>query len=165
MAQIFDVVLMERRADKHIPSSEWLSYLHEFFDDDRPLDQLFDEMLSADGVDPERRPAARFLLDRDADSHVLARDVGRIAFGRDLQCAQCHDHPLIDDYHQRDYFALLAFFTGTKVLTTNDKKVTLTNESGGGALYRSVFDSSAKGTAYPRAGGASRSTCRRLRKA
>jgi hypothetical protein len=153
MAQIFDVTLMERRAEKHISSSEWLSYLYDFFDHDRPLHQLFDELLSADGIDPERRPAARFLLDREADSHVLARDVGRIAFGRDLQCAQCHDHPLVDDYRQRDYFALLAFFTGTKVFTTNDKKVILTDESGGGVSYRSVFDSSATGTAYPRVPG------------
>jgi hypothetical protein len=34
-------------------------------------------------------------------------------FGMDLQCAQCHDHPLVDHYLQSDYYGLLAFVNRT----------------------------------------------------
>nr|WP_145349604.1 DUF1549 domain-containing protein [Roseimaritima multifibrata] len=39
----------------------------------------------------------------------VTRDLGRIFLGRDLQCAQCHDHRTVDDYLQRLYFGLIAF--------------------------------------------------------
>ena len=28
-----------------------------------------------------------------------------------MQCAQCHNHPLVEDYQQSDYYGLLAFFS------------------------------------------------------
>jgi hypothetical protein len=67
------------------------------------------QILGADGSDPATRPAARFLLDREADPNVLTRDVGRLFLGMDLQCCQCHDHPLIDGYKQQYYYGLYAF--------------------------------------------------------
>ena len=33
------------------------------------------------------RAAAKFYLDRDGEPNLLARDVGRLFFGHDLQCA------------------------------------------------------------------------------
>ena len=51
----------------------------------------------------------KFYLERNGDPNLLTRDVGRIFFARDLQCCQCHDHPLIEHYHQADYYGLLAF--------------------------------------------------------
>ena len=57
-------------------------------------------MLSTDGTDPKTRPAAKFFLDRDLEPNLVTRDLGRVFLGRNLQCAQCHDHPLVDDYKQ-----------------------------------------------------------------
>ncbi|MEE2642149.1 MAG: DUF1553 domain-containing protein, partial [Planctomycetota bacterium] len=51
--------------------------------------------------------------------NLLTRDIGRIFFGRDLQCAQCHDHPLVDDYLQSDYQGLLAFVAPGYIKTVN----------------------------------------------
>ena len=68
------------------------------------------------------RPAAKFYLDRDGDPNLLARDVGRLFFGRDLQCAQCHDHPLVDDYLQSDYYGLMAFVSRGVLFTTPRKR-------------------------------------------
>ena len=62
------------------------------------------EILAADGADPKLRPAARFYLDRKSEPNLITRDIGRIFFGRDLQCAQCHNHPLVKDYQQSDYY-------------------------------------------------------------
>ena len=77
--------------------------------ENKPWNVLAREVLQADGDDPAQRPAARFALDRASDPNVITRDIGRIFFGRDMQCAQCHDHPLVDDYLQSDYQGLLAF--------------------------------------------------------
>ena len=75
---------------------------------------------------PQLRPAAKFYLDRDGDPNLLARDIGRLFFGRDLQCAQCHDHPLVDDYLQADYYGLMAFVNrGVLFDDAKDKKIVL----------------------------------------
>ncbi|MCC7087268.1 MAG: DUF1549 domain-containing protein [Pirellulales bacterium] len=153
MTQVFDTMLMERRPQKHVEITKWQAYLYEGFAADKPLDQLFRELLSADGADPALRGAARFVLDRDADPNVLTRDVGRIVFGHDLQCAQCHDHPLIDDYYQRDYYELLAFFNRTKLFNEQGKTMMLMDDPHGEVSYQSVFDPSAKGTVHPRVPG------------
>ncbi len=83
--------------------------------------ELVTEILSADGTDPTTRGAAKFYLDRLADPNLLTRDVGRMFLGRDLQCAQCHDHPLIDDYKQAHYYGIFAFLNRT-TLFEDDKK-------------------------------------------
>lgn len=139
-AEVFDVMLMERRADKHVPHAEWLKYLQTSFHQNKPWDQLAREILSADGTDPALRPAAKFWLDRDAEPHLLTRDVGRIFFGIDLQCAQCHDHPLVEHYLQSDYYGLFAF--NNRTVLFNDeaaKKMLLGEKAEGDAAYKSVF--------------------------
>ena len=104
-----DVLLMERRAEKHTKAAEWRAFLEESVAVNKPWTQLISEILTADGGDEKSRHVARWLLEREAESHLLARDVGRLFLGRDMACAQCHDHPRIDDYSQRDYHGMLAF--------------------------------------------------------
>src|SRR5262249_44214624 len=106
MQRTFDVFLMERRPDKHVPKAAWQEYLHASFAANKPLDQLVSELLSSDGSDSATRPAAKFYLDREADPHLLTRDVGRLFLGMNLECAQCHDHPLYPSYKQADYYGL-----------------------------------------------------------
>ena len=154
MATTFDVMLMERRPDKHVPSQEWQKYLQECFSQNRPFDQLAREILSADGTDPATRPAAKFFLDRDAEPDSSSRDVGRMFFGMDMQCAQCHDHPLVDHYLQADYYGLLAFVNRTELF--NDaaaKKMHLAERSSGDTSYKSVFTGDAASTRPQLPGG------------
>lgn len=109
IATSLDVMLMERRANTNIPQDDWLNWLVASVREDKPWNVLVREILTADGNDPATRVAARFYLDRGSEPNVIARDIGRIFFGRDLQCAQCHDSPLVSDYLQADYHGLLAF--------------------------------------------------------
>lgn len=111
MAQVFDVMLMERRTEAYGPAAPWREFLFRAFAENRPYDVLVRQILEPDGSDPKTRPAARFLLERDADPHTMTRDVGRLFLGMDIQCCQCHDHPLIDDYKQQHYYGLYAFFS------------------------------------------------------
>ena len=88
MAAAFDVMLMERRADKHVKSLEWQQYVLTSFQQNKPYNQLAAEILGADGVDPKMRGPAKFYLDREAEKDLVTREVGRMFFGIDLECAQ-----------------------------------------------------------------------------
>ncbi|MFO0868334.1 MAG: DUF1549 domain-containing protein [Pirellulales bacterium] len=154
MAEQFDVVLMERRPDMRVPAADWRKYLVESFAANKPWDQLAREILSADGVDPQQRPAAKFYLDRDGEPNLLTRDISRVFFGMDLQCAQCHDHPLIDDYTQSDYYGVFAFLTRGFVFTDkkDNKQVFYAEKADGEAKFSSAFTKQA-GMTGPRVPG------------
>ncbi len=140
LANTFDAMLMERRADAHVPSPEWQKYLYESFLANKPYDQLVREIVAADGVDPATRPAAKFFLDRTAEPNLVTRDIGRLFFGRDLQCAQCHDSPLVNDFLQADYYGVQAFVVRTVMF--NDvaaKKQFLGEKADGDVAFTSVF--------------------------
>jgi hypothetical protein len=141
MADVFGVMLMERRPDKYVPRADWQEYLRAAFADNKPWDGLVRELLSADGTDPKARPASKFFLDREGDPNVMARDVGRLFLGINLQCAQCHDHPLVAHYKQEQYYGLFAFLSRSYLFTDKAKNLTVLAEKGeGDVTYQSVFD-------------------------
>lgn len=139
MQIVFDVMLMERRPDKGITSAAWEAYLRESFARNKPYDQLAREILGADGSEPEHRAAAKFTIDRDCDPNLMVRDVGRLFLGRDLQCAQCHDHVLIDDYKQAHYYGLFAFYNRSYVVEQADGLKTIGEKADGDVTFSSVF--------------------------
>ena len=140
LANTFSVTLMERRADANVPLAEWDKYLYDSFLANKPYDQLVRELIASDGVDPATRPAAKFFLDRTAEPNLVTRDVGRIFLGRDLQCAQCHDSPLVNDFLQSEYYGVQAFVVRTVMFNDLDaKKQTLGEKADGDVAFTSVF--------------------------
>ncbi len=142
LASTLDLMLMERRANTHVTADDWQAWLMKSARDNKPWNVLAREILTADGDDPNQRPATRFVLDRGAEPNVLTHDISRIFFGRDMQCAQCHDHPIVADYLQSDYHGLLAYVAPgyTVVRKEGDKQVTLYAERAGSDLsFESVF--------------------------
>jgi len=141
----FDVMLMERRAEKHVKAAAWKKYLFASFDTGKPLNKLCREMLVADGTENSQPAAAKFFLDREAQPHLLTRDVGRMFLGMDFQCAQCHDHPLVDDYYQQDYYGIYAFISGSYLFTDAKAKKTILGEKVQEMTeFASVFDADNK---------------------
>lgn len=137
---LFDTMLMERRPGKYVKSAEWEEYLRQAFLENRPWDELVHEILTVDGTDKTTRPAARFLLDRDLKSEVVTRDLGRIFLGRDLECAQCHDHPNVNDYLQRHYHGLNAFLSRSYLFKDPKTKLASIGEKAEGQVsFTSVF--------------------------
>lgn len=139
MADVFDVMLMERRADSHIKRGPWRAYLVESFEKNKPYNVLVGEIMAADGAVPKTRHRAAFYLNREGEPNLLTRDIGRIFFGRDLQCAQCHDHPNVDDLRQSEYYGLFAFVNRSSLFTDKKKVVSLAEKADGNANYKSVF--------------------------
>lgn len=140
MAKVFDVMLMERRPDKYVTTPEWRTFLAESFGANKPLNVLVAEILGADGVDEKLRPAAKFYLDRAVAKDLLVRDIGRLFLGVDLQCAQCHDHPEIDDYLHHHYHGLSVFVAGSKTFKQPDGKFVLQEVVMREVEFASVFE-------------------------
>lgn len=142
LTSTLDLMLMERRANTHVSADDWQAWLFKSVKENKPWNVLAREILSADGDDPAMRPAARFSLDRASDPNVLTLDISRVFFGKDIQCAQCHDHPLIEDYLQSDYHGLLAYVSPgfAFIKKEGDKQTTLHAERAGSDLaFESVF--------------------------
>ncbi len=140
LARVFDVIFMERRGGKHVKTEDLRSWLLKSFEADRSYMDIVTSLLAADGSPDDNRAAAAFYLERDVEPNLLTREVGRMFFGVDLQCAQCHDHPLIDDYVQTDYYGLFAFMNRMSVFQPDKKKPALIAEAAtGNANFKSVF--------------------------
>jgi hypothetical protein len=140
MQNVFDVLLMERRPDKHVKQGEWRGYLQAAFAANKPYDELVRDVLSADGADAKKRSTARFYLDRDGEPHLVTRDIGRLFLGMNLQCAQCHDHPLVQAYRQEHYYGIYAFLNRSFLFTDKAKRVSfLAEKAEGDVSFQSVF--------------------------
>jgi Protein of unknown function (DUF1549)/Protein of unknown function (DUF1553) len=141
MQEVFDVLLMDRRRDSKVPKAEWEAFLRSSFAANKLYDELVRDILSSDGADPKTRPAAKFFLDRDLEPTIVTRDISRLFLGRNLQCAQCHDHPLVDDYKQDHYYGIQAFFNRAFLYPkTDDPKAVIAEKAEGEVNFISVFD-------------------------
>lgn len=141
---------LERRTEKNVPLRNWERYLYDSLEADKPLDQLMSELIYAEPA-TALQPAQKFILSREVEPNAVTRDVGRLAFGMDLQCAQCHHHPLIDSYRQEDYYGLYAFLHRTTPFTQpSTKLVRLAEKPDGEASFRSVFTGVARDHTTPR---------------
>ena len=140
LANVFDVIYMRRIKTDNIPSKDWQDYLQQSFAENKPYDQLAREILSADGSDPKTHCRARFYVDRQGEMNEITRDVGRIFLGADLECAQCHDHPQIDDFRQEHYYGLAAFFIRASLYRTKDRQFMIAEKADGEVSFESVFD-------------------------
>lgn len=118
MSRQLHIMLMERLGD----DPEWARFLQKSFEANKPWDQMARDILHPDREDEDARGAAYFLTARlisegamaDVDVPGLTRDVARLLVGKDLQCAQCHDHLSVEDYKQRDFQGLHAIFLNIK---------------------------------------------------
>ncbi len=140
MADAFSVMLLERRRGNEIPYAEWHRYLRESFAANKPWDVLIREILAAEGIDPITRPAVKFYLDRK-NADLLTIDISRLRLGRDIHCAQCHDHPDRHDYTQGEYKGLFAYLSGSHPYTNprTQQVYFIQNALKGKVEFKSVF--------------------------
>lgn len=141
LAHVFDVMLMERLAGNAVPQAQWHEFLRESIQANKPWDQMVREILSADGTDTKQRGPAKFFLERKGEPDVLTRDVSRLLLGKNLECAQCHDHPIVLHYLQSHYYGIYAFLQRTSMVTdTKLKLAVLSEKADGDTTYQNVFD-------------------------
>ena len=88
-------------------------YLVKALGENRPWDQLFRDMLLPDETDVKKKGAGEFLRARVSDLDRLTNDVSVLFFGVNVSCAQCHDHPLVNDWKQDHFYGMKSFFART----------------------------------------------------
>lgn len=135
-------------------------YLRRSFQFNKPYDQIAFELVSATGAN---RPgsegfngAVNFLLANYTHDFALATSkTARVFLGKQLHCAQCHNHPF-EAWTQDDFWGLNAFFRQTHIIRDADK-VRLANrdfpgETGDTAQAEIYFDrlNGLRKVAYPR---------------
>lgn len=93
-------------------------YLQAALAEGKGWDAMFrDLMLPPDGQAADKKKAtgtpADFLRSRVQDLDRLTNDVSVAFFGVNVSCAQCHDHPLVQDWKQDHFYGLKSFFSRT----------------------------------------------------
>lgn len=150
-ALVLDALLLERKNPGGELAPAWREFLVTALAADRPLDQVCGDCIGADGGEQATRPAATFFFAREAEPVQMTRAIGRVFFGRDLQCAQCHDHPNNADIHQADYYGLNAFLARTSLFKAEgDPKPFLGEKADGEVEYTSVFTKEGQKGVRPR---------------
>ena len=82
-------------------------WMHLQIGNNRPWDQVIQELVTASGDSHQISPAFFMLLANDARQQ--AEQISRLFIGARMECANCHDHPL-DRWKQDDYHGLAAVF-------------------------------------------------------
>lgn len=148
MVDWYDKTLLQRRPFQNVDRATWIAYLRKSVDANTPLDAMLRGIVQSPWWNKNARAEQRFFLERGGDAHAIARDIGRVFFGKDMQCAQCHDHPQIEDFLQIDYHGLLAFVSASSLAegkTTDEKGAEVKlqmyiEKAAGDAPFESVFN-------------------------
>ena len=113
LAEIFNVVFLDRaesRKRNRGERKEWIDYLRWVFETNRPWDQVGRDLIIARPQSAEEKGASHFLYEQRDSHHEMAVRTSRALMGKQVQCAQCHDHPIAPEIEQGHYWGLVAFF-------------------------------------------------------
>jgi len=88
-------------------------YLLASFTENRGWDRIFKEIMLPDEKDAKNAGAADFLKTRVKDLNRLTIDASSTFFGVNVSCAQCHDHPHVQQWTQDQFYGMKSFFART----------------------------------------------------
>ena len=134
LAQVFNIVFLDRahlRKRSHTNRKPWLDYLRWAFKTNRPWDQVGRDLVLARPKSAQEQGASWFIHDQRDDHSQIATRVSRTLLGKQVQCAQCHDHPVAPEIEQRHYWGLVAFFNRSLNVKTPEGPRVAERASGG----------------------------------
>lgn len=88
-------------------------YLLSSMSGNKSWERMFREMMLPDEKDKSTAGAADFLKSRVKDLNRLTIDVSTTFFGVNVSCAQCHDHPHVQQWTQDQFYGMKSFFART----------------------------------------------------
>lgn len=94
-------------------SGAFRQYMTEAVKENKPWNKIFREVVIADETDTKTKGAAEFIKGRVADADKLTNDVSVAFFGVNVSCAQCHNHPLVNDWTQDHFYGMKMFLART----------------------------------------------------
>ncbi len=116
LAEVWSGQMIARESNNrflnHGPLQNWLA---EAFNENKPLDKLVYELLTATGSQDENGAVTYFVGNPSVDK--MTDNVTKMFLGVQLQCAQCHNHPFTD-WKQTEYWGMAAFFMKVRLTAT-----------------------------------------------
>ncbi len=88
-------------------------YMANAIRENKSWETIFREVVLPDEKDAKLKGAAEFLRGRVSDADKLANDVSVAFFGVNVSCAQCHNHPLVNDWTQDHFYGMKMFLART----------------------------------------------------
>jgi hypothetical protein len=118
LATIWRDLMIDRSSDMNGVRSnyswEFVTWLARQLNDDRGWNEIVTDMLVAEG-EAKTNPATTLILANRMNDfprpEILIGSVGKLFLGIQIGCAQCHDHPYVNEWHQDDFWGLAAFFS------------------------------------------------------
>jgi hypothetical protein len=113
MAEIWNLILLGRgqvaRGASRAALGSWLRYA---FSSNMPYNEFVRELVTASGRGDENG-AVNYILGYNLDAKRIAGHSAATFLGRQIRCAECHNHPM-EKWKQRDFWGYAAFFTQMK---------------------------------------------------
>jgi len=119
LAHYWRDLLLKRDPDKrNLPNEPvFISWMARQFNHGQPWDKIVRTMLTAEG-DEALAGETFFLLANEDDKqpapNKIVATTAALFMGIQLQCAECHVHPTVEQWRPDDFWGLAAFFVGTR---------------------------------------------------
>ena len=99
----------------------WHVWLRKSLSDNKPWDVLVREMLSSTGHTAKNPAVGYYLRDRNMQLDNFSNTM-QVFLGRQIGCAQCHDHPF-EDWSQMEYYQMAAFGGGFEYRSDDAREI------------------------------------------
>lgn len=115
LSTVWTNLLVGRARKFNIDRTALAEWLEDGFTEDRPWKETVTELVAARGTAQESG-AANYLLAHLNNEAVPATAItARIFLCEQLQCTQCHQHPVVKNWGQERFWELNAFFQQAKI--------------------------------------------------
>ena len=117
-----DLLRVDRLALGHKSAYSYYRWIHESFEQNRPMDEFTRGVIAASGR-LSKNPAGNLykVVKKPGD---VAAALSQVFLGVRIECAQCHHHPF-DRWAQSDYYGMQAFFTQVSFKTAGKDQLLL----------------------------------------
>ncbi len=120
----FDLLRVKSR-QRQLSGEPFAHWIRQSIIDGTPYDEFVAAMLTASGEAQKAGNGATGFLLRDLNMpHDAMANTMRLFLGTRMECAQCHNHPF-EDWKQREFYALAAFFGGLSYRLEAPRDLTL----------------------------------------
>jgi hypothetical protein len=100
-------------SNKRLDTEPFVNWLAGKFNDGARWDKIVRDILTASGKEADTPQALFYLANQDNNQPSPAKLVGatgNLFMGVQIQCAECHVHPTVDKWSQKDFWGMAAFF-------------------------------------------------------
>ena len=143
-----DLLRVDRQALGTKQAYAYYRWLKNSFSENKPLDKLAFELLSAQGYLDEHPEGSFYKVVKSPGE--LSSSFAQIFLGVRIACAECHHHPF-DKWTQADYLGMQSFFTGVRSKNAGKREILVGDNTspGSNARYKEKVFAHALGQPLP----------------